>query len=101
MREEEISVLIAVDKQRHFKGYITAIDALEAAQRGEKSVIPFIKTDMPTVDISTIIQDVLPIISDSPTPVAVVEGEKLRGILIRGVIIEALASSTQEVQTHE
>ena len=49
MRKEEISVLIAVDKQRHFKGYITAIDALEAAQRGEKSVIPIIKTDMPTV----------------------------------------------------
>ena len=33
MREEEVSVLLAVDKKRDFKGYITADDALEAAKR--------------------------------------------------------------------
>ena len=101
MREEEISVLIAVDKQRNFKGYITANDALEAARNSEKSVRSIVKTDMPTVEPTTLIQDVLPIISDSPTPIAVVDDGKLRGILIRGVIIESLASSTQEVANNE
>ncbi len=101
MREEEISVLIAVDKQRHFKGYITANDALDAARNSEKSVHSIVKTDMPTVEPTTLIQDVLPIISDSPTPIAVVDEGKLRGILIRGVIIESLASSTQEVINNE
>ncbi|ATP40533.1 glycine betaine/L-proline ABC transporter ATP-binding protein [Solibacillus sp. R5-41] len=101
MREEEISVLIAIDKQRQFKGYITANDALKAAQNGEKSVREIVQTDMPTVEPTTLIQDVLPIISDCPTPVAVVDEGKLRGILIRGVIIESLASATEEVEDHE
>ncbi|WP_042475469.1 quaternary amine ABC transporter ATP-binding protein [Bacillus ndiopicus] len=101
MREEEISVLIAVDKQRQFKGYITANDALEGAKNGLKSVQSFVKTDMPTVDSTTVIQDILPIISDSPTPVAVVDEGKLRGILIRGVIIESLASSSQGGELNE
>ncbi|MEG0385115.1 MAG: glycine betaine/L-proline ABC transporter ATP-binding protein [Solibacillus sp.] len=101
MREEEISVLIAIDKQRQFKGYITATDALNAAQAGEKTVREIVQTDMPTVEPTTLIQDVLPIISDCPTPVAVVDDGKLRGILIRGVIIESLASATQEVEDHE
>lgn len=101
MREEEVSVLLAVDKQRKFKGYITAVDALEAAKNGEKTVLSFLKDDMPIVESSTIIQDILPIISDSPTPVAVVENGKLRGVLIRGVIIESLASSTEGGDKHE
>ncbi|WP_332651706.1 quaternary amine ABC transporter ATP-binding protein [Lysinibacillus sp. 54212] len=101
MREEEISVLIAVNKQRQFKGYITASDALEASKKGEKSVLPFVKEDMPCVEPTTLIQDVLPIISDSPTPVAVVDEGKLKGILIRGVIIESLASSNEEVTSNE
>lgn len=101
MREEEISVLIAVDKLRNFKGYITANDALEGAKNGLKTVQSLVKTDMPTVDSTTLIQDVLPIISDSPTPVAVVDEGKLRGILIRGVIIESLASSSQGGELNE
>lgn len=101
MREEEISVLIAVDKLRNFKGYITANDALEGAKNGLKSVQSFVKTDMPIVDSTTLIQDILPIISDSPTPVAVVDEGKLRGILIRGVIIESLASSSQGGELNE
>lgn len=101
MREEEISVLIAVDKFRQFKGYITANDALEATKNGLKTVQSFVKTDMPTVDSSTLIQDILPIISDCPTPVAVVDEGKLRGILIRGVIIESLASSSQGGESNE
>ncbi|MGE7021765.1 quaternary amine ABC transporter ATP-binding protein [Solibacillus cecembensis] len=101
MREEEISVLIAIDKQRQFKGYITATDALKAAQAGEKTVREIVQMDMPTVEPTTLIQDVLPIISDCPTPIAVVDEGKLRGILIRGVIIESLSSATQEVEDHE
>lgn len=101
MRKEEISVLIAVDKHRLFKGYITANDALEASRNNEKTVHSIVRTDMPVVEPTTLIQDVLPIISDCPTPVAVVEEGKLRGILIRGVIIESLASSTQEVVNNE
>lgn len=92
MREDKVSVLLAVDKSRKYLGYITANDALELAQSGEKSLQSILRNDMPIVEPSTVIQDILSVISDSPTPVAVVEEGKLRGVLIRGVVLESLAS---------
>ncbi|MER2047690.1 MAG: glycine betaine/L-proline ABC transporter ATP-binding protein [Solibacillus sp.] len=92
MREDKVSVLLAVDKARKYLGYITANDALELAQSGEKSLKSILRNDMPIVEPSTVIQDILSVISDSPTPLAVVEEGKLRGVLIRGVVLESLAS---------
>lgn len=92
MREDKVSVLLAVDKARKYLGYITANDALELAQSGEKSLQSIVRNDMPIVEPSTVIQDILSVLSDSPTPVAVVEEGKLRGVLIRGVVLESLAS---------
>ncbi|MEK4496664.1 quaternary amine ABC transporter ATP-binding protein [Ureibacillus sp. FSL W8-0352] len=93
MREEKVSVILAVDKQRNFKGYITANDALEASKRGERHLHGILRNDMQTVPPDTLIQDVLGPMSDSPTPIAVVENGKLLGVLIRGVVIETLSSS--------
>ncbi|TSI06173.1 glycine betaine/L-proline ABC transporter ATP-binding protein [Lysinibacillus sp. BW-2-10] len=101
MREEEVSVLLAIDKKREFIGYITADDALEAAKRGEKNVLSILKTDMPTVPSDMLIQDVLGLISESPTPIAVLKEKKLVGVLIRGVVIQSLASTSEEVGAHE
>ncbi|MER2125681.1 glycine betaine/L-proline ABC transporter ATP-binding protein [Solibacillus sp.] len=101
MREEKVSVLLTLDRARKYIGYITANDALRLSQAGEKSIQSIIRTDMPTVEPSTVIQDLLPIISDSPTPIAVVDEGKLRGILIRGVVLEALASEKNGGESHE
>jgi len=101
MREEKVSVLLTLDRARKYIGYITANDALRLSQAGEKSIQSIIQTDMPTVEPSTVIQDLLPIISDSPTPIAVVDEGKLRGILIRGVVLEALASEKNGGESHE
>ncbi|MCM3388723.1 quaternary amine ABC transporter ATP-binding protein [Ureibacillus chungkukjangi] len=101
MRDEEVSVLLAVDKRREFKGYITADDALEASKRGEKDVNGILKADMPVVPPDMLIQDVLGVISESPTPLAVVNENKLVGVLIRGVVIQSLASNTEEVTRDE
>ena len=101
MREEEVSVLLAVNKLREFKGYITADDALEASKKGENSVINYVRTDMPIVPPEMYIQDVLGIISDSKTPLAVVQEGKLIGVLIRGVVIEALSTSDENGEVTE
>ncbi|MBD8032249.1 MULTISPECIES: quaternary amine ABC transporter ATP-binding protein [Solibacillus] len=92
MKEDKVSVLLAVDKARKYLGYITANDALNLAKSGEKSLKSILRNDMPIVEPSTVIQEILSVISDSPTPVAVVEEGKLRGVLIRGVVLESLAS---------
>ncbi len=95
MREEEVSVVLAVNKTREFKGYITAEDALQASKTGEINLVNYLRTDMPTVAKEMYIQDVLSIISDSKTPVAVVQERKLVGVLIRGVVIETLSASVE------
>ena len=92
MKEDKVSVLLAVDKARKYLGYITANDALNLAKSGEKSLKSILRNDMPIVEPSTVIQEILSAISDSPTPDAVVEEGKLRGVLIRGVVLESLAS---------
>ena len=47
-----------------------------------------------------VVSDIFNIIYDSPTPLAVVEDGKLKGVVIRGSVIEALAE-TSEVSEHE
>lgn len=101
MREEEVSVLLAVDKLRNYLGYITADDALKQVQEKNTSLKPVLRNDMPIVTPDTVLQEILSIISDSPTPVAVVQEGKLKGLLIRGVILNALASSTEGGEHHE
>ncbi|WP_274307053.1 quaternary amine ABC transporter ATP-binding protein [Solibacillus daqui] len=93
MREEEVSVLLAIDKHRNFLGYITAEDAVALVKSGDKNLQSILRQDMPSVTPDTVLQDILSTISDSPTPIAVVLDNKLKGVLIRGVILQSLASS--------
>lgn len=101
MRDEKVSVLLAVDKLRNYLGYITADDALKLAQKNETDLRPILKKDMTIVTPDTVLQDIISVISDSPTPIAVVEDEKLRGVLIRGVVLQSLSSSQQGGERNE
>ena len=95
MKDEEVSVLLAVDKSRNYLGYITADDALKLAQKNVTDLRSILKNDMTTVTSETVLQDIISVISDSPTPIAVVDNQKLRGVLIRGVVLQSLSSSQQ------
>ena len=100
MRQEKVSNLIAVDKKRNLKGYITAADALEASLDGKKNISSFVRTDIVSVPPSMLIQEVLGLIYDSPTPIVVAKEGRVLGVLIRGVVIEALASGNGEAVTN-
>ena len=56
------------------------------------SLKEIIRDDMPTVEKETPIQEIFDVIHDSPVPVAVTEEGKLRGIIIKGTLIAALAN---------
>lgn len=99
MRSEEVSMLMAVDKKRHLKGIITAENALEA-RRQKRLLTDFLDENVTTIDKDMLVNDIFNIIYDSPTPLAVVDNGKLRGVVIRGSVIEALAE-TSEVSEHE
>lgn len=101
MRDEQVSLVLAVNAKRKLLGYVTAEDALQCAKDGKPYLTEHIHKEMNTVEHDLLLEEVLPIISDSPTPVAVVKNDRLVGVLIRGIVIDALAKETAEVSVNE
>ncbi len=95
MREAGISSIFVTNNQRKLCGYVTADDALDARNNGVSDLKTIIKTDVPRVGRDTTINDIFSIIYGSPIPVAVVEDEKLAGIIVRGTVIGALAGESE------
>ncbi|MFC4024205.1 glycine betaine/L-proline ABC transporter ATP-binding protein [Oceanobacillus longus] len=91
MREEGISSILVIDGKRDLKGYVTAEDALAARKKESSNLQEILRTDIPKVNPDTTMHDIFTIIHDSQTPVAVVEDNKLKGIIVRGAVIAALA----------
>ncbi|MBS6379575.1 MAG: glycine betaine/L-proline ABC transporter ATP-binding protein [Weissella confusa] len=94
MRTEEVSGLVAVDRRRQFQGFISSEDALRA--RRENIGLRDVMTETPTVARDMLVADIMPLIYDAPTPLAVVDNGRLLGVIIRGRVLEALSET--EVQ---
>ncbi|KRN77147.1 glycine betaine/L-proline ABC transporter ATP-binding protein [Weissella minor] len=93
MRTEEVSGLVAVDRERHFKGFLSGENALKSRQ--ENVPLSSVLTEMSTVHKDTLLSDIVTMIYDSPAPLAVVDDDnRLVGVLIRGRVLEALADNT-------
>lgn len=92
MRAEGLSSILVVDRNKKLKGYVTADDALEARQKDIRDLNEILQTDIQTVDKHTPMNDIFNMIYDSPIPIAVIDNERLVGILVRGAIIAGLAS---------
>ncbi|MBP1947329.1 quaternary amine ABC transporter ATP-binding protein [Virgibacillus litoralis] len=91
MREEGLSSILVVDGKRNLKGYVTADDASEARKSEVRDIKEILRTDIEKVDKETSMNEIFNVIHDSPVPVAVVENDKLVGIVVRGAVIAALA----------
>ncbi|ARI78106.1 quaternary amine ABC transporter ATP-binding protein [Halobacillus mangrovi] len=93
MRKEGLSTIYVTDAKRNLKGYVTADDVSEAVQKDAKDLKSILRTDIPKVEKDTSMNEIFDVIHDAPVPVAVVEDGKLRGIIVRGAVIAALAGS--------
>jgi glycine betaine/proline transport system ATP-binding protein len=92
MRTNNISSLFVLNKARTLAGIITADDAAEMVKRGEKDLSQIICTDIKTVVPDTPAQDLFGIIHSLGYPLAVVdETNHLKGVIVRGTLIAALA----------
>ncbi len=93
MREQGISSVFVVDRNRHLQGIITVDMAVEAARSGIISLIDVQLAEGPVVQRDTPVLDTLGIIAESKLPMAVVDDEnRLIGIIVRGAVLAALAS---------
>ncbi|WP_099157333.1 quaternary amine ABC transporter ATP-binding protein [Virgibacillus ndiopensis] len=91
MREEGLSSIFVVDSKRNLKGYVTADDASEARKKDIRDIHEILKNDIPRVKKDTAMNEIFDVIYDSPIPVAVIENDKLVGIIVRGAVIAGLA----------
>lgn len=90
MSAEEVSGVVAVNRHRQFVGYLSSEAAVSA--RREKLPLADVVVEMPTVKPDTLISDIMPIIYDAQTPVAIIDDDnRLRGVIIRGAVLKALA----------
>ena len=85
-------MLLAVDKKRHLKGSLTAESAREA-RKNNLTLKEVIDKNVQKIDKDMLVTDIFNLIYDSPTPLAVVENDRLIGVVIRGSVIEALAET--------
>lgn len=90
MREEGVSGVYVVDSKRNLIGYVTA-DAAGEAVKENKTLKEVVQTDIPKVDKDTPMTELINMIHDSPLPLAVVENNRLLGVVIRGSVIAALS----------
>ncbi|MBO1306447.1 glycine betaine/L-proline ABC transporter ATP-binding protein [Enterococcus sp. 669A] len=97
MRKEEVSMLLAVDRKRMLKGSLTADKALEASKKN-LSLKDVIDKNVRTIPKDMLVTDIFNLIFDSPTPLAVVENDRLEGVVIRGSVLESLAATREESQ---
>ncbi len=92
MQKQGLSQIFVHDKEHRVIGFVTADEASEAAKRGETELHHIMQTDFVSVAPDTPAADLIPIMAGLPYPLPVVgPNGKLRGIIIRGSLLAALA----------
>lgn len=99
MKKLGISSIYVVNKKRELLGAITADDARTAAEKNE-GIETIIQKDVITVTGDTLLADLFDKVSTAIIPVAVIdEQNRLKGILVRGAVIGALAGNNELINT--
>ncbi len=96
MKHSHISGIF-VRKDKKLMGYVSADDAAEAIKRGDNTLEKVVKTDIETVNFDTPAVEIIPLLARLPYPIPVVdEGNRLRGVVIKGSLLAGLAERGTE-----
>ncbi|SHN75713.1 quaternary amine ABC transporter ATP-binding protein [Desulfitobacterium chlororespirans] len=94
MKDHGLSSVFVVDRSKRLHGLINADLAIEARQKGVHNLQEVQLTEVPALQGNVLVQDILPVIANTKVPLAVVdEEEHLIGIIVRGVVLAALAEA--------
>lgn len=89
MQENSISSIFVVGEKKKLKGILTIENAVKAHEKN-KPIEELLSQDYHTTSPDTPLQDLIEIATNTKFPIAVVENEKLLGILIRVTILSGL-----------
>lgn len=91
MKDNGVSTVYVVNKQKKLLGYVTADQAAQAIHE-QLSLEDVLTKEVPTVTADTLVNDLFEPMNDATVPLAVIdEQNRLTGIIVRGAIIGALA----------
>jgi glycine betaine/proline transport system ATP-binding protein len=92
MKTNAISCLITLNASHQVVGVVTAEDCRDLVAKGERDLNSILIKDPATVLPDTPAAELIQIIYDLPYPLAVVdENKKLKGVIVRGRLLAALA----------
>lgn len=99
MRATSLDILPVVDSQNKFLGFVNLTDVVESAKKKELTVEAIINSNVPSVFGEATVEEMLPLISGSKSPIAVINDQnKLLGIVSQtSLIIEATKFNKEEI----
>ncbi|MBU8907459.1 quaternary amine ABC transporter ATP-binding protein [Desertibacillus haloalkaliphilus] len=93
MRDTGISSIYVTTRSKELIGVVHADEVSKAVKENKTSLLEIVDKNVPHVSPDTPLHDLLDMISTSPVPVAVTEGNKLKGIIVRGAVLAAISGS--------
>ncbi|KIL48462.1 quaternary amine ABC transporter ATP-binding protein [Jeotgalibacillus soli] len=101
MRKQGYSSIFVVDRKQKLLGALTAEQARQAIDQN-KSISEAMSTDIPTVTEDALLGDLMDVMATSSLPISVIDEEKrIKGIVIRGAVIGALAGNKDSLNEME
>ncbi|MBA9027123.1 quaternary amine ABC transporter ATP-binding protein [Peribacillus huizhouensis] len=101
MRKQGYSSIFVVDRKQKLLGALTAEEARQAIDQNQ-SISEVMTTDIPTVTEDELLVNLMEVMATSSLPISVLDEEKrLKGIIIRGAVIGALAGNKDSLNEME
>ena len=100
MRTTGLDVLPVVDAQHVFMGFVWVKDVAACAKRQETSIEKALLTNVPSVDAQVTVEEMLPLITETRSPIAVTDeqSKRLLGIVTQNsLIIETTRFDASEI----
>jgi len=92
MKTNALSSIFVVDKQNNFLGIVKAEDALEAVDKGEKTLDNILNKESPTAGLETPLNDMFALLTGKNEPLAILDDDgKFQGVVVRGNVMAKLA----------
>jgi glycine betaine/proline transport system ATP-binding protein len=93
MRDSGVSSLYVVGREKKLLGVITA-EAASHALDSHRNVEEIMQTEVPAVKPDTLLNELFHMMAETKIPLAVVDDDgKLKGIIIKGAVLSALAGN--------
>ena len=99
MRAKNITVLPVIDADDKLVGEVRLNDLLKLRSKQEKSIEPIVRTEVHSVLCDTVLEDILPLMTKSNSPVWVIDEthEFLGTIPLSSLIIEVTGKDKEEI----